>query len=76
MVYRAPRYLRLMKIELVKLFREALDLEPGARLAFLDLHCANASQRAEIESLLAQAEQLDTNPLRANWAELLHDSTQ
>jgi eukaryotic-like serine/threonine-protein kinase len=65
-----------MKLELVKLFREALDLEPDARAAFLDLHCADDDQRAEIENLLAQAEQIETRQARADWTDLMQASSE
>ncbi len=45
-----------MPIDLIQLFRDALDLDPASRAAFLDAHCADAALRARVEALLASAE--------------------
>ena len=58
-----------MNPKLVQLFRDALDLAPAERGAFLDAECSDAGLRAQIESLLQASEQ--TAPELPNALDLL-----
>lgn len=46
--------------QVFKLFHESLDKTPSERLAYLDAHCQHAVIRAEVQSLLANADGADT----------------
>ncbi len=48
-----------MNPQLVKLFRNALDIAPPERRAYLDLHCSDPKLRAQLDSLLLAAEQTE-----------------
>lgn len=53
-----------MKPELIRIFRDALDVAPEDLPAFLDAQCANADERAEVESLVAaMARELPSLPI-------------
>lgn len=54
------------KHQLVQLFRDALDLEGEARIAFLDSECADPGMREELEALLLAAQ--NTAPKLPNMA--------
>ena len=41
----------------------ALELDPGERSSYLDRECSDASQRRELESLIAAHEQAETGVL-------------
>lgn len=46
------------------ILESALELDPSSRVSFLNGACADASQRREVESLIAVHEQAGTNALR------------
>ena len=48
-----------MNPQLVKLFRDALDIAPPERRAYLGLHCSDPKLRAQLDSLLLAAEQTE-----------------
>ena len=48
-----------MNPQLVQLFRDALDIAPSERGAYLDAHCGDPNLRAQLDSLLLAAEQTE-----------------
>ncbi len=58
-----------MNPELVQLFRDALDLAPAERCAFLDSACSDSELRAQIDLLLQASEQ--SEPLLPNVFDLI-----
>ena len=46
-----------MNPQLVQLFRDALDLAPSERSAYLDTQCNEAKLRAQLDALLLAAEE-------------------
>ena len=46
-----------MNPQLVQLFRDALDLAPSERSAYLDTQCNEATLRAQLDALLLAAEE-------------------
>ena len=49
-----------MNPQLVQLFRDALDLAPSERGAYLDAQCSDAALRAQLDALLLAAEETQT----------------
>ena len=46
-----------MNPQLVQLFRDALDLAPSERSAYLDAQCNDAALRAQLNALLLAAQE-------------------